>query len=143
MTLTSSERRWSNSSNHAETFKFPDFESPVAFRDLHPSHEDKDLNGSAFARTANVNANTLTHNERWQPRRGSHLAWSHANGRTTDPNLKNGRQKSISDAIKTIRSRKGSVSANAQEIAEALKAPVSVKLVVCLPLSTPHTSLIN
>lgn len=46
---------------------------------------------------------------------------------------KHGRQKSISEAIKTIRTRKGSVSANAAEIADALKAPVSVRLIVlCL-----------
>lgn len=46
-----------------------------------------------------------------------------------------GRQKSLSEAYKHIRTRKGSVSANAHEIAEALKAPVSWKLVVCLYLS--------
>lgn len=46
------------------------------------------------------------------------------------PNTKRGRQKSISEAIKTIKERKGSVVENAVEVAEALKAPVSPKLVV-------------
>lgn len=41
-----------------------------------------------------------------------------------------GRQKSLSDAFRTIRTRKGSVSQNAHEIADALRAPVSPKLVV-------------
>jgi hypothetical protein len=41
-----------------------------------------------------------------------------------------GRQKSLSDALKTIRTRRGSVSQNAQEIADALKAPVSPRLIV-------------
>ena len=40
------------------------------------------------------------------------------------------RQKSLSEAFRTIRTRKASVSENAAEIAEALKAPLSVKLVV-------------
>lgn len=42
-----------------------------------------------------------------------------------------GRQKSLGDAIRTIRTRKGSVSQNAHELADALRAPVSPKLVVC------------
>lgn len=41
-----------------------------------------------------------------------------------------GRQKSLSDALKTIRTRRGSVSQNAHEIADALKAPVSPRLIV-------------
>jgi solute carrier family 35, member E1 len=41
-----------------------------------------------------------------------------------------GRQKSLSDAFRTIRTRRASVGANAHEIAEALKAPVSPKLIV-------------
>lgn len=43
-------------------------------------------------------------------------------------------RKSLSDAFRTVRTRKGSVSQNAQEIASALKAPVSLKLVVSTPL---------
>lgn len=41
-----------------------------------------------------------------------------------------GRQKSLSDAFRTIRTRNGSFSQNAHEIADALKAPVSPKLIV-------------
>ncbi|OAL37883.1 hypothetical protein AYO20_02716 [Fonsecaea nubica] len=38
-------------------------------------------------------------------------------------------RRSVSDAIHRIRTRQGSVSENAQELAEALKAPVSYKLI--------------
>jgi solute carrier family 35 protein E1 len=41
------------------------------------------------------------------------------------------RQKSLGDAFRTIRARNGSMSQNAHEIADALRAPVSPKLVVC------------
>lgn len=65
--------------------------------------------------------------ERWQVRRGGGLrpqTYGHHVGR-------HGRQKSISEALQTVRDRKGSVSQSAQDIAQALKAPVSIKLVVC------------
>ena len=52
------------------------------------------------------------------------------NGQVNVTGPRHTRQKSLSDAIRTIRTRKGSVSANAHEIADALKAPVSVRLIV-------------
>lgn len=52
-----------------------------------------------------------------------------------------GRQKSIGDAIRTIRTRRGSVSQNAHEIADALRAPVSPKLVVCISCCNYHKQL--
>lgn len=39
-------------------------------------------------------------------------------------------KRSVSDALAKFRNRQGSVSENAQELAEALKAPVSYKLIV-------------
>jgi solute carrier family 35 protein E1 len=68
----------------------------------------------------------------WQPRRNSRVQGSHSGfprGRG------HGRQRSLSEAIQVIRERQGSMSQNAQEIADALKAPVSPRLVV----STRHT----
>lgn len=67
--------------------------------------------------------------DRWQPRRDSGLrgaGWANAStgGHT--------RQKSLSDAFRTIRTRRASVSANVHEISDALKAPVSPKLIVGL-----------
>lgn len=69
--------------------------------------------------------------ERWQVRRDDRKTSRAASGRGHT------RQKSLSDAIRTIRTRKGSVSQNAQEIAEALKAPVSPKLIVCCTIPPP------
>lgn len=55
---------------------------------------------------------------KWPPRRNSNYARGHH------------RQKSLSEAIRTIRTRKGSVSQNVHEITDALKAPVSARLTV-------------
>lgn len=41
-------------------------------------------------------------------------------------------KRSVSDALAKFRNRQGSVSENAQELAEALKAPVSYKLIVSI-----------
>jgi solute carrier family 35 protein E1 len=69
--------------------------------------------------------------ERWQPRKEGGVGGSlWMNGRASAGGRPHGRQKSLSDALRTIRTRRASVSANAQEIADALKAPVSPKLIV-------------
>lgn len=65
--------------------------------------------------------------ENWEPRKSSFYSRDHANGALRNP--KHRPRKSISEAISTIRTRNGSVSANAQELAEALRAPVSYRLV--------------
>ncbi|KAI9883843.1 MAG: hypothetical protein M1823_004372 [Watsoniomyces obsoletus] len=70
-------------------------------------------------------------NDRWLPRNDTYPYRStyDAHGSTT----RHGRQKSLSEAFKTIKERRGSVSANAHELADALKAPVSPRLIVfCL-----------
>jgi solute carrier family 35 protein E1 len=66
--------------------------------------------------------------ETWEPRKTSYYSRDHPNGALRNP--KHRPRKSISEAISTIRTRNGSVSANAQELAEALRAPVSYRLVV-------------
>jgi solute carrier family 35, member E1 len=67
----------------------------------------------------------------WQPRRHTgRTKWANTLG-TAYPVTRHERQKSLSEAIKTIRTRSGSVTQNAKEIADALKAPVSPALVVC------------
>jgi solute carrier family 35 protein E1 len=70
--------------------------------------------------------------DRWPRResRSSRYAGTEA-GRASSVVRTHGRQKSISEAIRTIRTRRASVSANAHEIADALKAPVSPRLIVC------------
>lgn len=59
----------------------------------------------------------------WQPRRTASIPRGLGIGAKHRP------RKSFSETIGTMRTR--SVSANAQEIAEALKAPVSYRLIVC------------
>ena len=76
-------------------------------------------NGTGFA-------NSSTPLDRWQVRRDSSLQRSAAT-------RGHKRQKSLSDAFRTIRNRKGSVSADIHEIGDALKAPVSWKLIVRSP----------
>ncbi|MCJ1307030.1 suppressor of loss of ypt1 [Agyrium rufum] len=86
--------------------------------------------------------NGKLHSERFPGRRNSTSLWgnghavghqSHSSGPSAWQPARHSRQKSLSDALRTIRTRKGSVSANAHEIAEALKAPVSYRLVIlCL-----------
>lgn len=80
--------------------------------------------------TTNTNASVkYAPSETWEPRKSSFYSRDHANGSLRNP--KHRPRKSISEAISTIRTRNGSVSANAQELAEALRAPVSYRLVVC------------
>ncbi|KAI9823343.1 MAG: suppressor of loss of ypt1 [Thelocarpon impressellum] len=77
----------------------------------------------------NSHPNGALPSDRWQARRQS------TTNRGFEPSAgtRHGRQKSLSDAINTIRTRRASVSANAHEIADALKAPVSPKLItLCL-----------
>lgn len=105
------------------TFKFPAFQP-----DLLPTHEEEPFAVSS-SRTASPSNTPLPNgsvlpSDRWQPRKEHR---HYMNGSAT----RHGRQKSLSEAIRTIRTRKGSVSQNAHEIADALKAPVSPALVVC------------
>ncbi|GAB7340784.1 hypothetical protein MBLNU457_7156t1 [Dothideomycetes sp. NU457] len=69
--------------------------------------------------------------DRWQPRKSATFNPHIFNdGPTRTGGIRHGRQKSLSEAIRTVRTRHGSISQNAHEIAEALKAPISAKLVV-------------
>ncbi|CAI4211616.1 unnamed protein product [Parascedosporium putredinis] len=77
---------------------------------------------------------------RWAPRREH----TYANG-PTPTSRTNGhtRQKSLSEAFRTIRTRGGSVSQNVHEITDALKAPVSPVLVVLCILWYTSSVLTN
>lgn len=109
------------------TEKFPDFDTHVNGTAPQPYG----LNGHANGALRPV--------DRWQAAKDSHtraVRWgldepqSHSKGHR--------RQKSLSDAIRTIRTRNGSMSQNAHEIADALKAPVSAKLIVGSPRRCAH-----
>ena len=66
----------------------------------------------------------------WPARKSSQ--WLGANPRT--PAIGHRPRRSLSDAFNNIRARRGSVSENAQEIAEVLKAPLSYQLVVSVKI---------
>ena len=130
--MNSADRRWSNTSTQSDTIKFPDFDPAPIPRDHLTIYEDN-VGGWSSERglSAGPNktrANGLLHSERWAARKDQKSTW--ANGLVNGWPKRHNRQKSLTDAIRTIRGRQGSVTANAQEIAEALRAPVSVKLVV-------------
>ena len=138
------ERRWSHQSSSSvqdEATKFPDLE-PTPSRDYLATHEEEGDRQRNKRRSPSPHSwsalNGGQRNDRWQAKKDHHIAWS--NGHLSGTPSKHGRQKSISEAIKTIRTRKGSVSANAAELADALKAPVSVRLIVGL-ISKPESSL--
>ncbi|KPM45814.1 hypothetical protein AK830_g858 [Neonectria ditissima] len=89
-----------------------------------------------------ANAGPPRTSDRWLPvgrqdaNQSRGLGWSAA-GRG------HARQKSLGDAFRNIRARNGSVSQNAQEIAEALKAPVSPKLIILCLLWYTSSALTN
>lgn len=122
-------RKWSNGSDGTEPF--PALEpTPYLPRDSLAIEEENEGSSSA-ERVPSPNkriapASILT--DAWQARKGHHLAWGSIN--VAGSRSGHGRQKSIGEAIRTIRTRKGSLSANAHEIADSLKAPLSIRLVV-------------
>ncbi|KAM0444219.1 hypothetical protein ACHAQK_002977 [Fusarium lateritium] len=94
--------------------KFPDFiDTPLG-----ESPAESPLNPPGWANGAPPRPS-----DRWLPVSKQDNGWSTAS-------RGHGRQKSLTDAIRTIRGRNGSVSQNAHEIADALRAPVSPKLIV-------------
>jgi solute carrier family 35 protein E1 len=114
-----------------QTFKFPAFQP-----DHLPTHEEEPY-GQSSSRSPSPNPphasrpNANLGLDRWQARRDSAPKyWS--NGNPAAAAGRHARQKSLNEAWKTIRApgRRASVTQNAHEIADALKAPVSPKLIV-------------
>jgi hypothetical protein len=128
----STTERASSATRGVPTFKFPHETKPTALRtsmEQFPQLDTQQVQ-SPYLNNGNGFVNSPSPLDRWQSRRDSTLRGSSwANGQTTGGRA-HGRQKSLSDAFKIIRNRRGSVSANVQEIGDALKAPVSPKLVV-------------
>ncbi|KAK5660865.1 hypothetical protein OQA88_12236 [Cercophora sp. LCS_1] len=77
--------------------------------------------------------------DRWHARRDSRVKWA-GNG-AQQSHLGHGRQKSLSNAIRHMRS--GSMSQNAHEIADALRAPVSYKLITLCVMWYGSSALTN
>ncbi|PYH72511.1 putative ER to Golgi transport protein (Sly41) [Aspergillus vadensis CBS 113365] len=101
--------------------------SPI---DKFPPFIDEVPETTTEPRESHSNSIRYAATDRWEPRKQAQFA---RDNRHPTLNSKRRSRKSISEAISTIRTRNGSVSANAQELAEALRAPVSYKLIVlCL-----------
>lgn len=114
-------------SREATTEKFPDFESS--------SYNSSPAQGRpSSGQTGFLNGGTVSSGDLWRPRKessalrgGKQLAL----GQNDQPFRGHVRQKSINEAFRNIRDRGGSVSQNAHEIADALRAPISPRLIVC------------
>lgn len=132
-----SQNRLSNANGspaHNGTEKFPDFDAAHVFDSSAPNGggRQQQQNGYGYSRES---ATQQQPEQRWHAhahaRRDSRVKWapgaasSHAYGHAR-------KRSSISTAIHRMRS--GSMSQNAHEIADALRAPVSWKLIVC-PMS--------
>lgn len=124
------------------TYKFPDISEEVLHLPNDSAIADGSRSPSPSPRPLGIPPH-LHSNERWQGRRsldyrmngntwGNGTAHITPSGGYTAPSggPKHGRQKSLSEAIRNVRGRKNSVSQNAHEIADALKAPISGRLIV-------------
>lgn len=131
MISTSTERRLSSSSG-SRSFSNKPMGAPLPSLSGHTSSSEGERLGRSSGRRPSPHKYPLL--DGTPPGDGSQLGnekeptWAGREGNEVVP--RHGRQKSLSDAFKTIRTRRASVSANAHEIADALKAPVSVKLIV-------------
>ncbi|RDI77685.1 hypothetical protein Vi05172_g12346 [Venturia inaequalis] len=105
--------------------KFPAFAPDAA----HSLYEESAYRNDSPARDVRISVD----GDRWQPRRSSRAQRPNLNGAPLHSQAgpsRHGRQKSLGEAIRTIRTRSASVTQNAHEIADALKAPVSPRLVI-------------
>ena len=128
MVSAGAERRWSSSSSSNTNERFPDLDGSHFGSFLAASDERNE--GATTSRTPSpAKANGGLRNDRWQPRKEHHLAWGNGHINVSGPR-EHSRQKSLGEAFRTIRNRRASVSENAHEIAEALKAPISYKVIV-------------
>ncbi|KAI6360132.1 hypothetical protein MCOR25_006839 [Pyricularia grisea] len=108
--------------------KFPDLDVGITNHNANKfnGHANGNTNGGAYPPPAGV---------RWTPASSTYSGSGRSGGHS--------RQKSISEAIRTIRSRHGSVGQNAHEIADALKAPLSPRLIVLCIIWYGSSALTN
>jgi solute carrier family 35 protein E1 len=132
-----------SSLSQVPSFKFPNDSNPASRISMEHFPESSELNAGIPPYTLGLKPpNGQAPGERWQPRRDSNLRGSAWTNKDTSTAGGHSRQKSLSDALRTLRTRRGSVSANVHEIGDALKAPVSPKLIVCNPMSRDRLWLI-
>lgn len=134
----------SNNTSALQSNKFPDFvqehaAAAAAAAATNPFDEDvyNDISRGPSPRPLpNGLPPGLHSSERWPARKSretsSRLLPNGGAGMNAGTKTRHGRQKSLSEAISTVRTRGrgASIHENVHEIAESLKAPVSMKLVV-------------
>lgn len=121
--------------------KFPDHIDSPSMRNLVArSLSPGGLNGYGIG----LNGAARLNGNRWLPAASKNVRWG-PSGLSTPlpPRGGHSQQKSISEAFRTIRDRRGSVSQNAHEIADALKAPVSAKLIALCIMWYMSSALTN
>ncbi|KAI0469271.1 triose-phosphate transporter [Xylaria cf. heliscus] len=120
--------------------KFPDLIDPPSMRNLAGRpFSPGSLNGYGIG----LNGGARLNGDRWMPAAPRNVRWGPLGPSTHSPSRGHGRQKSIGEALRTIRDRRGSVSQNAHEIADALKAPISAKLVALCIMWYMSSALTN
>ena len=125
MSSANLEHRRSSSSNPRE--KFPNLDASKN-EESFPKYDECESSRSGSVRTLSpARTNGVSHSERW--RNDNYRTWGDGHLNVAAPR-QHGRHRSLSDAFRSIRTRKASVSENAHEIAEALKAPISLKILV-------------
>ncbi|KAI1076351.1 TPT-domain-containing protein [Whalleya microplaca] len=123
--------------------KFPDHIDSTAMR----ASAARSVSPGLSAYGVGLNGGAHLNGDRWMPRRDLSAAkgvrWGSSLGPTPGPSRGHGRQKSIGEAFRTIRGRNGSVSQNAHELADALKAPISPKLIILCIMWYMSSALTN
>ncbi|KAI1174549.1 triose-phosphate transporter [Nemania sp. FL0916] len=121
--------------------KFPDHIDAPSMRNLvGRPFSPGGLNGYGVG----LNGAARLNGDRWMPAASRNVRWSPLGASTASPSRgHHSQQKSIGEAIRTIRDRSGSVTQNAHEIADALKAPVSAKLIALCIMWYMSSALTN
>lgn len=122
----------SPSASRVPAYNFPNDTKPTALRTSMEKFPELDPQQGQpqYLRNGNGFVNSPSPLDCWQSRRDSSLGSSSWKDGQTTGGKGHSRQKSLSDAFRTIRGRKASTSANLHEISDALKVPVSPRLIV-------------
>lgn len=107
--------------------KFPSFEDTRSDLAVHPVDSPEDSRSP-------VNPLLVSN---WPVRNASRAGWENHNG----TRYKHQPKRSVSEALGNFRQRRGSIAANTHVLAEALKAPISYKLIVSSTSIHSHTRI--
>src|SRR5205085_1991120 len=126
--MSTMERRSSSSAPRLPAFKFPGDSQQDHLATFYEEPSGRIPPEPSSLSTQTGSTNGAVTGDRWQPRKESYSMWSNSSSPRSGGH--HGQQKSLSDTLRKIKGRRASVSANAQELADALKAPISPELIV-------------